>query len=153
MPNAASNLVRVAAVTEAACDLDVMALYQAYVRGLRMRAGGGAGHRVEVGTRRLAGILQRAKVLHATDVVKAAGAWADLIAGLAGVPRLGLCPLRRTIAVARVPDLGRLRIPSGAVLPMVIDAGDLLFSPSDETPIEPGDVQPDPLDVAVALLG
>ena len=100
-------------------------------------------------------------VLHTADVVDAAGAWADLAAGLAGVPALGLRPLRRTIVVARVPDPARLRTPSGGPLPMVIEArercyfkaegNNLLLSPGDETPAEPGAVQPDPRDIALAL--
>jgi D-arginine dehydrogenase len=91
-------------------------------------------------------------VLHTADVVDAAGAWADLIGGLAGVPALGLRPLRRTIVVARVPDPGRLRTPSGGALPMVVEArercyfkaegNNLLLSPGDETTVEPGDVRP-----------
>jgi D-arginine dehydrogenase len=159
------DVLRAAAVTEAACDLDAMALHQAYVRGLRQRGGCvrvatpvtglvpvSGGWRVHCGAD---------QVLHTADVVDAAGAWADLIAGLAGVPALGLCPLRRTIVVARVPDVARLRTPSGGPLPMVIEArerwyfkaegNNLLLSPGDETPVEPGDVRPDPLDVALAL--
>lgn len=159
------DVLRSAAVTETACDVDAMALHQAYVRGLRQRGGSvrvaapvtglapvSGGWRVHCGAD---------DVLHAADVVNAAGAWADLIAGLAGVPALGLRPLRRTIVVARVSDPARLCTPSGGALPMVIEArercyfkaegNNLLLSPGDETPVEPGDVRPDPLDVAVAL--
>jgi D-arginine dehydrogenase len=159
------DVLRVAAVTEAACDLDAMALHQAYVRGLRQRGGcvrvatpvtglapESGGWRVHCGSD---------DVLHTADVVDAAGAWVDLIADLAGVPPLGLRPLRRTIVVARVPDPTRLRTPGGRALPMVIEArerfyfraegNNLLLSPGDETPVEPGDVRPDPLDVALAL--
>lgn len=159
------DVLRVAAVTEAACDLDAVALHQAYVRGLRRRGGCvrmaapvtglvavSGGWRVRCGA---------GDVLFAADVVDAAGAWADLIAGLAEVRRLGLRPLRRTIVIARVPDPARLCSPGAGALPMVIEAqerfyfkaeGDnLLLSPGDETPMEPGDVRPDPLDVAGAL--
>ena len=159
------DVLRVAAVTEAACDLDAMALHHAYVRGLRLRGGVvrvaapvtglaavSGGWRVRCGAQDL---------LHATDVVNAAGALADLVADLARVRRLGLRPLRRTIIIARVPDPARLRAPGGGALPMVIEARErcyfkvegqnLLLSPGDETPVEPGDVWPDPLDVAVAL--
>jgi D-arginine dehydrogenase len=152
-------------VTEAAGDLDAMALHQAYIRGLRRRGGCvrvaapvtglapvSGGWRVRCGADDL---------LHAVDVVDAAGAWADLVAGLAGVPRLGLRPLRRTIVIARVPDPARLRTPSGRALPMVIEAREhcyfkaegenLLLAPCDETPVEPGDIRTDPLDVAIAL--
>jgi D-arginine dehydrogenase len=99
--------------------------------------------------------------LQAAAVVDAAGAWADAVAQRAGVPPIGLRPFRRTIVVARVPDPARLRAPGGAPLPMVIEANEscyfkpegehLLLSPGDETPVEPGDVRPDPLDVARAL--
>lgn len=159
------DTLRAAAIIETACDLDAMALHQAYVRGLRQRGGE---VRVAAPVTELAAVdggwrvrCGASDVLHATDVVNAAGAWADVIAGLAGVPRLGLRPLRRTIVVARVPDPARLRAPNGGPLPMVIEAPEhcyfkpegphLLLSPCDETPVEPGDVRPDPLDVASAL--
>ncbi len=93
--------------------------------------------------------------------VDAGGAWADVVGGLAGVPRLGLTPLRRTIAIVRVPDPARLRGPDGPRSPMVIEAADrfyfksegddLLVSPAGEIPTEPGDARADPLDVAAAL--
>ncbi|MGH3935332.1 MAG: NAD(P)/FAD-dependent oxidoreductase [Pseudonocardiaceae bacterium] len=164
-PALRGDMVRVAAITEAACDLEAMALHQAYVRGLRLRGGCvrvaapvtgldpvSGGWRVRCGA---------ADVFYAAEVVNAAGAWADLVAGLAGVPRLGLRPLRRTIVVARVRDPTHLRPPSGGAPTMVIEArercyfkaeGDhLLLSPGDETPAEPGDARPHPLDVAVAM--
>ncbi len=164
-PALRQDVLRLVAVTEAACDIDAMALHQAYVRGLRLRGGSvrraapvtglapvSGGWRIRCGAQ---------DVLHTADVVDAAGAWADLVAGLAGVRRLGLRPLRRTIVVARVPDPARLRAPGGGALPMVIEArercyfkaeGDnLLLSPGDETPAEPGDARSDPVDVAVAL--
>ncbi|WP_214408257.1 NAD(P)/FAD-dependent oxidoreductase, partial [Pseudonocardia lacus] len=103
-------------------------------------------------------------VIDCAEVVDAAGAWADAVAGMAGVPRLGLRPLRRTIAVVAVPDAARLRGPE-PVLPMVCEAAErfyfksettaagpaLLCSPGDETPVEPSDARPDELDVATAL--
>jgi D-arginine dehydrogenase len=157
--------VRAAAVIESAADVDVAALHQAYVRGLRARGGtvrprarvtaldrAGGGWRVRLGD---------GEVLHVGEVVDAAGAWADVVAALAGVPRVGLAPLRRTAAVVRVPDPARLRAPDGGPLPMACDAADrwyakadgphLLVSPADETPTEPGDARPDELDVALAL--
>lgn len=159
------GVLRAAALNDAAGDLDVMALHEAYVRGLRRRGG-----EVRVAAR-VTGLTAVAggwrvhcaagDVLHATDVVDAAGAWADVVAGLAGVPGVGLRPLRRTIVIARVPDPARLRAPGGGPLPMVVDAREscyfkaegenLLLSPGDETPAEPGDARPDPLDVARAL--
>ncbi len=71
------------------------------------------------------------------------------------MPRIGLQPYRRTIGIARVPDRARLR---GAMVCEVddrfyykIEGDDLLLSPADETPAEPGDARPDELDVALAL--
>jgi D-arginine dehydrogenase len=157
--------VSAAAVVETAADVDVDALHRAYLRGLRARGG-------TVRTRARAVALRRAgagwairladgEVLQAAEVVDAAGAWADVVADAAGVPRIGLTPLRRTIAVARVPDPARLRPPGTGLLPMVCEAADrwyfkadgtnLLVSPADETPAEPGDARPDELDVALAL--
>lgn len=164
-PALRGDVVRAAAVTEAACDLDAMALHQAYVCGLRLRGGC---VRVAAPVTGLAAVTDgwqvrcgAGDVLHAGEVVDAAGAWADLIADLAGVPRLGLRPLRRTIVVARVQDPTRLRSSSGGAPTMVIEARErcyfkterenLLLSPGDETPVEPGDPRPDPLDVTVAL--
>ena len=157
--------IRAAALTETAADVDVAALHDAYVRGLRARDGAvrtsarvvalrrdGAGWRI--------GLADGATLL-AGEIVDAAGAWADGLAALAGVPPLGLTPLRRTIAVARVSEPARLRPPDGGPLPMACDALDrwyfkadgphLLVSPADETPVEPGDARPEDLDVALAL--
>ena len=157
--------VRAAALTETAADVDVAALHDAYVRGLRRRGGtvrtssrvasvdrDGAGWRVG---------FADGDVLLVGEIVDAAGAWADTVAALAGVRPLGLTSLRRTIAVARVPDPARLQPPYGGPLPMVCEATDrwyfkadwphLLVSPADETPAQPGDARPDDLDVALAL--
>jgi D-arginine dehydrogenase len=156
--------VRAAAIVEGAADIDAEALHQAYVRGLRRRGGTvragapvtgverrGDGWRVQAG----------AEVIDAAEVVDAAGAWVDVVAGLAGVPRIGLTPYRRTIALLRVPDPARLHGPDGSRLPMVVESPErfyfksegngLLVSPADETPVEPHDVRPDELDVAMAL--
>jgi len=162
-PALAPGRIRAAGLIEHAADIDTDALHQAYVRGLCHRGGqvrtgapvtalrrDGIGWRVEAG----------GEVLAAAAVVDAAGAWADEVAALAGVPRLGLVALRRTIALARVPEPSRLRCPDGR-LPMVVEVGegfyfksegdDLLVSPGDETPAEPGDARPDERDVAAAL--
>jgi D-arginine dehydrogenase len=156
--------VRAAAVVEGAADIDTEALHQAYVRGLRRRGGTVRTGAPAIGVQRQGGgwrVQVGAEVIDAADVVDAAGAWADVVAGLAGVPLIGLTPFRRTIALARVPDQARLQGPDGSSLPMVVDPcerfyfkqeGDgLLISPADETPVEPHDARPDELDVAMAL--
>lgn len=159
------DVLRAAAVIDGACDLDAMALHQTYVRGLRRRGGCLRLAAPVTGLTAVPGGWQvrcgPGDVLHATDVVDAAGAWADVVADLAGVRRLGLRPLRRTIVIARVPDPARLTAAATHPLPMVVEArerfyfkpegANLLLSPGDETPAKPGDVQPDPLNVATAL--
>ncbi len=89
-------------------------------------------------------------------LVNAAGAWADEIAGLAGVRPLGLQPLRRTIIGFAPPselDVSNwpfLKTVSEEGFYMLPDAGLLLASPMDVTPHPPCDVQPDDYDVALA---
>lgn len=144
-----------AGIDDTAMDIDVMALHQGFVRGLKARGGrvhtGDPVHAIEpgwtvhVGTQRFSTPM----------VVNAAGAWVDRIAALAGVPPIGIQPLRRTVALA-----------SGAVSadpawPLVIDAAErwyfrtegtrILISPADETPSEPMDAKPDELDIATAI--
>ncbi|GAA2553234.1 FAD-dependent oxidoreductase [Pseudonocardia hydrocarbonoxydans] len=163
-PTLVPGVVRAAALTAGAADVDTDALHQGYVRGLKARGGAvRTGARVTAVARDGDGwrVTAGGAVLRAGEVVDAAGAWADEVAALAGVPRLGLAPLRRTIAVARVPDPSRLS------RPMVIDAAerfyfrtdgdlragsaDLLVSRGDETPAPPGDARPAEVDVALAL--
>lgn len=162
-PALAPGIVRVAAVAQGSADIDVDALHQGFVRGLRRRGGSvrtaapakaltrrGSGWRVDTGD----------EVIDTALVVDAAGAWADEVAERAGVARIGLTPMRRTIGVARVPDPALMRGPALRP-PMVIevsydfyfkaDGDDLLVCPGDETPTTPGDARPDELDVALAL--
>ncbi len=139
-------------------DIDVNTLHQGFLRGLKA-AGGALLCDAEVCALSRVGddwrIETKAGALRAAVVVNAAGAWCDEMADLAGVARIGLVPKRRTAIIFAVP-------PSLAVddWPAVIDvmenfyfkpdAGRLLGSPADETPVPPSDVQPEELDVAIA---
>jgi D-arginine dehydrogenase len=97
-----------------------------------------------------------AETLTAPILVNAAGAWADEIASLAGIARLGLVPCRRTAVLVDPPP----GMPVNA-WPFVSDideqfyfkpeAGQLFLSPADETPVEPGDAQAEEWDVAAAV--
>jgi D-arginine dehydrogenase len=142
----------------AAMDIDVAALHQGFVRGIRARGGQVlTSARVRRLTRQ--GGLWRAVTdageFRAPVVLNAAGAWADEVAGLAGVRQIGLTPRRRTAFLVEPPageDISRW--------PMITDvadtfyfkpeSGQLLISPADATPVPPGDVRPDDLDIAVA---
>ncbi len=100
----------------------------------------------------------RAGCFEAGVLVNAAGAWADDIAGLAGVASIGLVPKRRTAILLDPPDVDG--VPAGT-WPMVTDIDDefyvkpegaaLMVSPADETPSPPTDAQPEELDVAIAV--
>ena len=77
------------------------------------------------------------------------------MAGLAGLPNIGLVPRRRSIIVVDTPaplqpqDWPAVdQVETGAYLKP--ETGSLLASPGDETPAEPGDAQPEEIDVALA---
>ena len=131
-----------------AMDIDVNALLQGFLRGMRAKGG-----RTVTDVWRLE---TRAGSFEAPVVINAAGAWCDAIAAMAGVPKVGLVPKRRTAFtfdppagadVARWPGVD-LCDESWYVIP---NAGRVLGSPADETPSEPCDAQPDEYDVAVAV--
>jgi D-arginine dehydrogenase len=88
--------------------------------------------------------------------VNAAGAWADEIAMLAGAMPVGLIAKRRT-AITFDPPAGVDIEQWCCVLDfdeefyIKPDAGRLLASPADETPVAPCDAQPEEWDVALAV--
>ena len=139
-------------------DIDVAAAHQRFLKAARQ---GGAELRCAAplkaavagadGWRLTAG----GEAVAAGILVDAAGAWADMVAGIAGVPPIGIRPYRRTVAQLEVDP------PAPADLPLVIamdgslyfkpDAGRLWLSPHDETPCDPCDAAPEELDVAIAI--
>jgi D-arginine dehydrogenase len=149
-----------AGLLEGSCaDIEVAALHAAYLRQARR-----AGAVLASGARLQRAEPQRGRWLLTTSggsfearlLVNAAGAWADEVAAMAGVPRLGIQPYRRTIAQLRVDP------PVPADLPLVIDAlgrfyfkpeagGRLWLSPHDESPCAAGDCAAEELDVALAI--
>lgn len=142
-----------------AMDIDVHELHQGYLRLLRRRGG-----RLITDAEVLAlhrdtsawTASTRAGEFAAPVVVNAAGAWADPLAALAGLPPIGLVPKRRTALTISPPSgLDTARWPMTLDVAETFyfkpDAGRLLVSPADETPMEPCDVQPDELDVAIAI--
>jgi D-arginine dehydrogenase len=140
-------------------DIDVHALHQGYLRRFR-RSGGRLVTDAEVRTLvRRAGswtVATRAGEFAAPVVVNAAGAWADVVAGLACLPPIGLVPMRRTVLTIASPlgiDSARwpMTLDIGENFYFKPDAGRLLVSPADETPVPPCDVQPDELDIAIAI--
>nr|MBC8240121.1 FAD-binding oxidoreductase [Alphaproteobacteria bacterium] len=149
-----------AGVLEAdAMDMDVNALHQGFLRGARKR---GVQLRQDA---RVTGLERRGDSWHvhaggedifAKVIINAAGAWCDEVADIAGAKRVGLMPKRRTAILFDGP--GDMDF---AAWPAFIDAdeefyarpesGALMGSPADETPMAPCDVQPEELDIAIAV--
>ncbi|MXP25718.1 FAD-dependent oxidoreductase [Altererythrobacter indicus] len=88
-------------------------------------------------------------------LVNAAGAWADKVAGLAGITPIGITPLRRTMVQLSVdpapsPDLP-LTFDLDGLFYFKPENGSLWLSPHDETPSEPTDAAAEEMDVAIAI--
>ncbi|WBB79614.1 FAD-dependent oxidoreductase [Micromonospora sp. WMMD882] len=148
---------RRAMVKPAARDVDVAALHQGYLRGIR-DAGGTVARLTRVRSLRRERGRWRADTdageLTARVVVNAAGAWADQVAVSAGVAPSGLTPLRRTAFLVDAPpgvDPARWPLVGDVAGTFYVkpESGHLLVSPVDATPTPPGDVRPDDLDVAL----
>ncbi len=156
-PHLKPEAVAFAAYEEGVMDMDVAAIHQGFLKGLRARGGtmvcdagvstldrrNGAWH-----------AKTRAGEFTAPVIVNAAGAWADTVAALAGARPVGLVPKRRTAIIVELPNGGDTRgwpavdeVGYGCYCKP--EAGRVMASPADATPVEPGDVQPEDLDVAV----
>jgi D-arginine dehydrogenase len=142
-----------------AADIDVHALHQGFLRGARAAAAtlvtdarvlalqpNGDGWHVETAQGRW----------QARSVVNAAGAWADVVAALAGIAPIGLQPKRRSAFLFDPPP----RLPIAA-WPCVAgideswyfkpDADRLFGSPANTDPVPPHDVQPEEIDIATGI--
>ncbi|HYD63245.1 MAG TPA: FAD-binding oxidoreductase [Noviherbaspirillum sp.] len=142
-----------------ASDIDVHALHQGYLRGVRAAGGNvqcDAGVTAMEHTGKVWRVSAAGQQFEAPVVVNAAGAWCDIVAALAGTAPIGLVPKRRSAFTFVPPDgLDTTRWPmfigvdeSYYVKP---DAGLLLGSPANADPVEPHDVQAEELDVALAI--
>ncbi len=149
----------VGAVEREAMEIDVHALHQGYVAGVRLRGG-----QVRTDTKVIAlqwtgdrwRIGAGDTILNAPVIVNAAGAWGDQVAVLAGVIPLGLTPYRRTAFTFAPPEGTDL-----AGWPMIVDVDEEFYlkperdqfmgSLAEETPMEPHDVGVEEIDVALAI--
>ncbi|MBN9671216.1 NAD(P)/FAD-dependent oxidoreductase [Roseibium aggregatum] len=89
-------------------------------------------------------------------LINAAGAWADVVAGLAKVLKVGLVPMRRSAAIVPPPkgvDVTGWPLVASASETWYAkpDAGKLMVSPADEDPVEPHDAWPDDMVLAEGL--
>ena len=147
------------AIEPSAMDIDVAALHDGYLRGARSR---GVRLVCDASLQALepvpGGWLIRstAGAFRAGVVVNAAGAWADGVGAMAGAASIGLVPKRRTAMILAMPegiDAGRWPMLNDADEAFYFkpEAGRLFASPADETPMDPHDVQPDELDIAICI--
>jgi D-arginine dehydrogenase len=140
--------------------LDSDALLQAFGRAIRAASGEVLNGRCIAAIGRLANghwcvRSERGERWTAPVLVDAAGAWADPVAALAGVPPLGVEPKRRTIIVVDPPagtDISAWPFAHSAAgdFYMLPEAGQLLVSPADEVADDPCDAAPEEYDVALA---
>jgi D-arginine dehydrogenase len=141
-----------------ACEIDVAGLHQGFLAGARRR-----GARIE--TRAAVIDIRREGATFTVEtprgafeaplLINAAGAWADDVATLAGLRRLGLAPKRRTALLVPAPDDAPRAFPLvddvAGEFYFKRDAGNIFVSPADATDWEAADAYPDDLDVAVAV--
>lgn len=155
VPILSPDIVRAASVQHVQ-DIDTDQLLQGLARDAR--ASGAVFHtgarvsRIDVGKSVTADGVE----LEVDLVVNAAGAWADHVADLAGVAKIGLQPYRRSMA--RVPAPGGHDVQKW---PMIIgpgeswyakpDAGSWIISPAEEDPMEPMDAWADDMVLAEGI--
>jgi len=142
-----------------ASDMDVHSIHQGYLRGAKKNGA------QLICDAQVTQIKPSSQVWHvqagghtyeARVLINAAGAWADAVAEMAGVNPIGLVPKRRSALIFE-PPIGF----NCAEWPMTIgideswyikpDAGKLLGSPANADPVAPHDVQPEELDIAMAI--
>ncbi|QCI11606.1 FAD-binding oxidoreductase [Pseudomonas putida] len=160
VPSLRADILAGAVHEPGAMDLDVHALHQGFLRGFKA-AGGELRCNAELLQARYQDELWQVQLadgsqLQARQLVNAAGAWADQVAELSGVTRIGLQPCRRSAFTFPGPADQDF-----AAWPAVIgvdesfyfkpDAGQLLGSPANADPVAPQDVVPEELDVALGI--
>jgi len=142
-----------------AMDIDVHALHQGYLRGLRGHGGAVVNDADATVIDHRGGLWQvrcGERSFTAPVLVDAAGAWCDEVARKAGVATIGLQPKRRSAFVFAPPEgVAAARWPCVAAADeswyFKPDAGLLLGSPANEDPVPPQDVQPEELDIALGI--
>ncbi|MEZ5408858.1 MAG: FAD-binding oxidoreductase [Acidimicrobiales bacterium] len=153
--------------------IDVAAVHQSFVRGLRSAGGTIATHHRAVRIERAGSTWlirtgpggaaapdplpgdSAGTVLEADVVVNAAGAWGDDVARRAGLIPIGLQPLRRTafMVASRFEGSGSWPLVADIEHRWYVkpDGVQFLCSPAEETPSVPCDARPEEVDVAQAI--
>lgn len=141
-----------------AMDIDVNALHQGFLRSCKAQGGEIRTDAEIVALDESPGggwavTLAGGERVTSRVVINAAGAWADAIARMAGVPCVDLRPLKRTAFLLETP-----KGVDAAAWPAMIEAdeafyfkpesGRILVSPCDETPSAPCDAWPEDFVIA-----
>lgn len=142
-----------------AADIDTDGLLQGYLRGIRRNGGSVQLDSEALEISRIDDVWEvrcAQQTYRAPVLVNAAGSWSDKVAELAGATPLGLTPKRRAAFLFSPPE----GVDSHA-WPVLVsldesfyfkpDAGMLLGSPANADPVEPHDVQPEELDIAMGI--
>lgn len=138
-------------------DIDVATLHLSYLKGAKAR-GATFQTKQAVAALSLQGnvwtVSTATDTYMAAQIINAAGAWADHVGRMASAAPIGLIPKRRTAIIIDGPEsINCAALPaidfasSGAY--MKPDAGKLLASPGDATPMEPCDAWSDDMEIAV----
>ena len=141
-------------------DVDVNALHQGLLRGMRQAAGVLRTRCALQNAQRQDGlwhgVLSDGSTVRTPWLVNAAGAWADEVARCVGAQPVGLVPKRRSAFTFSAPPGADTR-----TWPTVVgaderyyfkpDAGQLLGSPANADPTVPHDVMPEEWDIAVGI--
>jgi D-arginine dehydrogenase len=142
-----------------AMDMDVHGIHLGFLRGAKAA---GAQLVCDAGVNRISHdghawcVETSAGQFSAPVLLNAAGAWCDELAQLAGVRPVGLVPMRRTAFTCEVPGSVQsqdwpLVIDAAETFYFKPEAGLLLVSPANADPVPAQDVQPEELDVAIAV--
>jgi D-arginine dehydrogenase len=142
-----------------AMDMDVHAIHQGFLRGIRRQGGSIVSNAEVTALSRDAGVWEvqaGGERYEAPVVLNAAGAWAGQVGAMAGAADIGLQPRRRSAFIfAPPPGVSSAGWPLTAGIAeswyFKPDAGMLLGSPANADPVEPQDVQPELLDIAIAI--
>lgn len=153
------EVVAAAAWEAGVADMDVAAIHLGFLKGLRRRGGVAVCAAPVTAMTRRDGIwivTAGGETYTAPIVVDAAGAWGDVVGRMAGAGAQRLQPKRRTAIVVD----GLAEVDTGA-MPLVEfaghgpyikpDGGRIMASLADETPVDPQDIQPDDMDVAILV--
>jgi len=140
-------------------DMDVNSIHQGFLRGARANGAelvSDAGVDAMVRENGDWKIKAGGEDYAAKIVINAAGAWCDQLADMAGAKRVGLVPKRRTGIIFDGPaDMNFSQWPAFVDIDEEFyarpESGGMMGSPADETPMEPCDVQPEELDIAIAV--